>query len=119
VFNAWFQPVALPGSGETFKRWGLVERLGHWRGYWDPDPFQFSLFLSLFFFTFWPPWGGLLPLPHTPPWCTVSPQAQSDRVKWQCTATSETMSQRNHFPLLSWLFQVFRHSEGKLIHTGG
>jgi hypothetical protein len=29
VFNAWFQPVALPGSGETFKRWGLVERLGH------------------------------------------------------------------------------------------
>jgi hypothetical protein len=51
------------------------------------------------------------------PWRIILPQAQSNKTKWSWTKTSETMSQNKPVFLLSWLSQVFCHSNEKLTNT--
>jgi hypothetical protein len=49
--------------------------------------------------------------------CAVLLQAQRTRAKWPRTEIFKTMSQNKTLLVLSWLFQVFCHSNRKLIKT--
>lgn len=97
VLKGW-SPVC-----DIIKKWWSLEdvelngrKLGHQdmplMGILEPSPF---LFFRLFFLA---SFYRLLS-----PWCPVPPQTQSKRLKWPWTKTSETMSQKKSFLLLSLL----------------
>lgn len=109
------QLVVLMWSSETFKRWGLVRRskvieIDSWRGYWAVPPFLFPCCLP------WP-WGEQFPLPCTPTsmYCVVTGPMQYNQLTR--TKTSKILSQNKPFFIVSYLSQVFCHSDSKLNDT--
>jgi hypothetical protein len=91
----------IPLGGGTY--WKEVRSLRDWRQSWDPGPLLF-LFLpanlckvSKFLY-------------HTlPPWC-IAPNTMETTDR----GLSETMSQNKPFLLISWLSQIFCHTDRKL-----
>jgi hypothetical protein len=97
--------TVLLRGGRTSRRWAQgadVQSQGSWpwRSYWDLNPFSHCSLI-----------GHVFPLQWT-----LLPQADSNGAKQLCV---ETMSQNKPFFLLSWLTQVFCHSNRDLTNTGG
>jgi hypothetical protein len=79
MLKAWF-----PIHGTTERWWKVGPgSLGAWlwRRYWDLGPFL------LLFSASQPPWGGQASCHTLLPWCSTSPQAQSNRAKWSQNET--------------------------------